>query len=168
MAAGINELELPSFNIPDLFIPQKLTSATMPAVAQMIVQSNPTPTGSPNLTFREDLGQRNTPANFSQEFDALPFASVERLEMFPQINKGYPAPMSYSSAVQTSPKRPETPELDFSGSTASSDGSEDSVSIRPSFSNGRTRRVNPNVVSIRVITGWRILSYMCRLGSFET
>lgn len=169
MAAGINELELPSFSIPDLFIPQKLTSVPMPAVTQITVQSNPTPMGSPklgSLTAGEDLCQKNTNTSVQQGFDALPFATVDGLEMSPPINIRQPAPMSYSSAVQTSPKRPETPELDSSGSTASSDGSEDSVPIRPSLSNARTRRVNPNIVSARAIGRWRISSHTCRLGSF--
>jgi len=151
MAAGINELELPSFSIPDLFIPQKLTT-------QIIVQANSTPMGSPRLTFLtagEDLCQKNANGSVQHEFDALPFASVDGLEMSPPINKRPPAPMSYSSAVQVSPKRAETPDLDSSGSTASSDGSEDSVAIRPSLSSARARRVNPNIVSviaIRMIT----------------
>ena len=148
MAAGITELELPSFSIPDLFIPQKLTPV---ATTGTTVQFNPTPTNSPNLSACDDVWQKNTTTTVRQVFDALPFASVDRLEMAPKTNKGLSAPMSYSSAVQTSPKRPETPELDSGGSTASSDGSDDSVPIRASLSNARTRRVNPNIVSVRAI-----------------
>ena len=168
MAAGITELELPSFSIPDLFIPQKLTPV---ATAGTTVQFNTTPTNSPNLTCLsagDDMWQKNTTTIVRQGFDALPFASVERLEMAPPTNKGHSTPMSYSSVVQTSPKRPETPELDSSGSTASSDGSDDSVPIRASLSNARTRRVNPNIVSVRAIKRWGILSHRCLLGSLET
>jgi hypothetical protein len=166
MAVGINELELPSFSIPDLFIPQKLTSFPTSAVTQIAVRSvSPTPMGSPNLATGEELYQKNTNANVQGGFAVLPFAAVDRLEMTPPINIRQRAPMSYSSAVQTSPKRPETPELDFS--TASSDGSEDSVSIRPLLSNGRTRRVNANIVSVRAIRRSRISSHRRRLASFQ-
>jgi len=156
MAAGINELELPSFSIPDLFIPQKLAT----------VQANSTPMGSPRLTFLtagEDLSQKNADGSAQQGLDALPFASVDGLEMSPPINKRQSAPMSYSSAVQVPAKRPETPDLDSSGSTASSDGSEDSVPIRPSLSNARARRVNADIVSVRTIR--KIMDFISQVSS---
>lgn len=165
MAAGINELELPSFSIPDLFIPQKLTAVSTPVVTQTTIQFNATPTGSPrliSLTAGEDLSPKNTTAIVQQEFEALPFASLDRLDMSPRIK-----PMSYSSAVQIPPRRAETPDLDSSGSTASSDGSEDNVPIRPLLVNARNRRLHPNVVSGRAIKRWRNSYHKCRVGSFQ-
>lgn len=76
-------------------------------------------------------------------FEALPFASIE-----PEIIIAKQQP-SYSSAVQTPPKRAATPDLDSSGSTASTDESEDSVAVfrrSPTISKS-TRLVNPNLVS---------------------
>ncbi len=141
MASGINELELPSFTIPDLFLPQKLTA---------IMQTSPTASPAPQFqTIAEEPKQKSATTTIQQDFDLLPFASVDRIEMSPP--KLCPAPLSYSSAVQT-PKRPETPELDSSGSTTSSDGGDNNFSmLRPCLSNARSRRLNPNIVSAVVV-----------------
>ena len=63
----------------------------------------------------------------------LPLALDDRLA---PTNDGQSTPISYFSAVQTSQKRPDTPESHSSGST---------------LSNARTRQVIPNLVSVRAI-----------------
>jgi len=144
MAAGINELELPSFSIPDLFIQQKLGNpfTSPPGLV------HPALAASAAIAPLESLPEAGSPkpakAVCQQEFDALPFASVDRLDV--AAPKERPTPLSYSSAVQTPVKRAETPELDSSGSTSSSDGSEDSLPPRASLVTARSRRVTPNLV----------------------
>jgi len=143
MASGINELELPSFTIPDLFVPQKLTP---------VMQTSPTASPTPQFqTIAEELNQKSAATTtIQQDFDLLPFSSVDRIEMSPP--KLRPAPLSYSSAVQTPPRRSDTPELDSSGSTTSSDGGDNNYPLlRPSLSNTRIRRLNPNIVSAVVV-----------------
>lgn len=163
MASGINELELPSFTIQDLFIPQKLISA--PAKMQTSPMASPTP---PLQIIADEVIQKSatsTAQHVQQDFDVLPFASVDRIDMTPP--KLRPAPLSYSSAVQTPPKRADTPELDSSGSTVSSNGSDDNFSVhRPSLSNTRTRRVKPNIVSGVVFIRNTSFYLTCRVASF--
>jgi len=142
MAAGFNELELPAFSIAELFIPQKL----MPTSTNPQTQPMPTVSASPMLpqTIGEEVPQKTFTSIVQQEFDALPFASVDRLEMSPP--KERPVPLSYSSAVQA-PKRSATPELDSNGSTVSSDFEDSLPMRRPSLFNARSRRIDPNRVS---------------------
>ncbi|KAF8974358.1 hypothetical protein BDZ97DRAFT_1911551 [Flammula alnicola] len=146
MAAGINELELPSFSIPDLFIPQKLV------IAPTLTPSSPPLASLPKAVLSQPASApapeapavfKSPPSIIQQGFEALPFASVEPEVPVPK------SPPSYSSAVQTPAlKRVITPELDSSGSTSSSDGSDDNDSLpnlRPSLTNSKSRRVNPNI-----------------------
>ncbi|KDR83572.1 hypothetical protein GALMADRAFT_235821 [Galerina marginata CBS 339.88] len=151
MAAGMNELELPSFNIPDLFIPQKLSIPTpqphinsTPVVTLVPLPTSPTPVPPQERA----MTHRPSFSTIQQGFDALPFASIDIEDT---TRKQISPPHTYSSAVQTparSPKRVVTPDLDSSGSTSSSDESDDSLpSTRAaSHTNSRTRRVNPNIL----------------------
>ncbi|KAF8165184.1 hypothetical protein B0H34DRAFT_227411 [Crassisporium funariophilum] len=167
-AAGIDDLELPSFGIPDLFMPEKLgsgltaqnhpptqTLTTIPnsrsslpvafpgPVAFPVPVALPVPASLPAVVDAGLLPKADAPV-IEQVFDALPFASVERFEV--NTPKLRPSPPSYSSAVQTPPKRVITPELDSSGSITSSDGSDDSLPLlRPSLTGSRSRLVNPNL-----------------------
>lgn len=146
MAAGINELDLPSFTVPDLFLPQKLAPATgsfsNPSTSVPPARAIPTQTVVPQV---HDVTTTTIKSPIQQAFEALPFASVDT-EAIPTPKP----PPSYSSAVQTpAQKRAITPELDSSGSTSSSDGTDDSLPvIRPSLTNAKSRRVNPNIVSL--------------------
>ena len=141
MAAGFNELELPSFSIAELFIPQKL----IPNSTNPQTQPMPTASASPMLpqTIGEETSQKTSTPNVQQGFDALPFASVDRLEMSPP--KKHSVPLSYSSAVQA-PKRSATPDLDSNGSTASSDFEDSLPMRRPSLFNARSRRIDTSRV----------------------
>lgn len=138
MAAAINELEIPSFNIPDLFIPQKLGVVPSPKQSYLALApvaaaiSTPQPCAdNGNIMSKSDVHDTG--------LEALPFASVE-----PEV-KQHVSPPSYSSALQAPPKRATTPELDYSGSTASeSDESEDNLRQSPTIP--KSKLVNPNVV----------------------
>ena len=141
MAAAINELEIPSFNIPELFIPQKLgvipspkqTNLTLSAVAAAIATPPPCANDG-NIVSKPDMQETG--------LEALPFATLEPEVI---VLKQHVLPPSYSSAVQAPPKRVTTPELDYSGSTASeSDESEDILRQSPTIS--KSKLVNPNVV----------------------
>ena len=138
MAAAINELEIPSFDIPELFIPQKLGVLPSPKqsnLALAAVQIAPPPCA-------DDGNIVSNPNVHETGLEALPFATVEPEVIFP---KQHVSPPSYSSAVQAPPKRATTPELDYSGSTASeSDESEDNLRQSPTIS--KSKLVNPNVV----------------------
>lgn len=141
MAAAIDELELPSFSIPDLFIPQKLGIVPSPKQNNLLLA--PMPTGIPTPPpYAEDRNVISKAYVHESGLEALPFASVE-----PEVIK--PKQPSYSSAVQAPPKRARTPELDSSGSTASeTDESEDGVDVlRRSPTISKSRLVNPNIVS---------------------
>ncbi|KAF9483963.1 hypothetical protein BDN70DRAFT_873099 [Pholiota conissans] len=144
MAAGINDLDLPTITIPDLFLPQKLVpvggSFSNPSTTAPLARSIPTQIVTPQV---HDVTFSAIKTPVQEAFEALPFASVDT-EPVPSSLKTLP---SYSSAVQTiTQKRAITPELDSSGSTSSSDGTDDSLPvIRPSLTNAKSRRVNPNI-----------------------
>ncbi|KAJ3517567.1 hypothetical protein NLJ89_g428 [Agrocybe chaxingu] len=150
MAVGINELNLPSLSVPELFIPQKL--AVNPPPTQTI-HSSPLPTAtqlSPPQVLLDAHMCKPTTSITQQAFEALPFATVEPPEM--PTPKEHPLRFSYSSAVQRPPRRPDTPELDSSGSTTSSDDSDESVPMsRPPVTSTKPRRVNPNIVSVSLL-----------------
>lgn len=147
MAVGINDLDLPSFTIPDLFMPHKLVVPTALLPDSSIGAS--TKNLSPQLFTTEVHDKyvtiKQAPPTNQQGFSVLPFASIEAEQAVPHT-----PPCSYSSAVQTPPQRRViTPELTSSDSTVSSDGSDDSLpNIRPSIINGKSRRVNPNIVRL--------------------
>ncbi|KAH9482826.1 hypothetical protein JR316_0004926 [Psilocybe cubensis] len=147
MAAGINELELPSFSIPDLFISQKLGMPAPPSHINSIpvptLATVPTPVVLPPV--ERPKGHRPSLSNIRQCFDALPFASIEPED---SSRKQSSQPPSYSSALQTVPKRAATPELDPSGNSSSSDESEHGSPNIPqiSLTNSRSRRINPNIL----------------------
>ncbi|KAF8914072.1 hypothetical protein CPB84DRAFT_54396 [Gymnopilus junonius] len=148
MAAGMTELGLPSFDIPDLFIPQKLLALphsqvnSTPVTHSAPLPASPTPAPPPESS----IGHRPSISIIQQGFDALPFASADLEET---TRKRVSSPPSYSSAVQTPapPKRAVTPDLDSSSTTSSSDESDDAFSSTPlvSLTNSRSRRVNPNI-----------------------
>jgi hypothetical protein len=159
MATGIKELELPSFSISELFMPEKLI---LPPFTQF-KKTHPTPLPPPTVSVPLSsalVDETIVPAGplsvFVHEgFDALPFASAEPEVLAPKPK----SPPSYSSAVQTGvPKRVITPELDSSGSTSSSDGSDD-LNYRASPTNFKSRRVNPNIVGAvpSEVLSWLIL-----------
>ena len=136
MAGAINELEVPSFNIPDLFVPQKLGVVPSPKQNDLALPTT-IPTQPP---CTEDGNIKSKAYVHEAGLEALPFASVD-----PEVSvlKQHP---SYSSAVQAPPKRVITPELDYSGSTTSeSDESEDNLRHSPTIL--KSKLVNPNVVS---------------------
>jgi hypothetical protein len=160
MAAAINELEIPSFNIPDLFMPQKLGIVPSPKQSNLaLAAAIPTPPACAddgNIVSRFDVQETG--------LEVLPFASVEPEVTVPKQHVSHP---SYSSAVQAPPKRATTPELDYnSGSTASeSDESENNLRQSPTIS--KLKLVNPNIVSraiLVLIASWR--EYI-KIGSFE-
>lgn len=147
MAAGMSDLNLPYFSIPDLFMSKKLVVATSnsiagPTLAPPILPALPT-SQVPGLDPEAPI-EFQSPAQ--QAFEALPFASIGA-----EISAARSPPASYSSAVQTrapKPKRAITPELDSSGSTSSSDDDEAIITnVRASLTGARPRRLNPNVVS---------------------
>ena len=165
MAAAINELEIPSFNIPDLFIPQKLgvvpspkqSNLSLAAVAAAIATPPPCAVDG-NIISKLDVHETG--------LEVLPFAAVEHEVIVP---KQHVSPPSYSSAVQAPPKRATTPELDYSGSTASeSDESEDNLRQSPTIS--KSKLVNPNVVSqaklVLIAADRNGLEYI-KIASFE-
>jgi hypothetical protein len=144
MAAAINELEIPSFNIPDLFMPQKLGIVPSPKQSNLaLAAAIPTPPACAddgNIVSRFDVQETG--------LEVLPFASVEPEVTVPKQHVSHP---SYSSAVQAPPKRATTPELDYnSGSTASeSDESENNLRQSPTIS--KLKLVNPNIVSRAIL-----------------
>lgn len=144
MATGIKELDLPSFSIPELFMPEKLVVPHFPQFKSPHPALLPPPTFPvqlPPALVDETMGPLFVPGPIHEGFDALPFASAEPEVLAPKPK----SPASYSSAVQTGvPKRGLTPELDSSGSTSSSDGSDD-LNYRASPTNFKSRRVNPNI-----------------------
>jgi len=135
MAAAINDLEVPSFNIPDLFMPQKL--GVVPSPKQNNQALAPMPTAVPTPPpCTEDGSIISKP--YETGLEVLPFASVEPEVVAP---KSHP---SYSSVVQAPPKRVTTPELDYSASTASESG-ESENNLRQSPTMSRSKLVNPNI-----------------------
>ena len=140
MAAAINELEIPSFNIPELFIPQKL-GIPSPKQSNLALAAVPAAIATPPPCA--DDGNIVSKLNMHETgLEALPFATVEPEVMVP---KQHMSPPSYSSAVQAPPKRATTPDLDYSGSTASeSEESEDNFRQSPTIP--KSKLVNPNVV----------------------
>ena len=146
MAAAINELEIPSFNIPELFIPQKLGVVPSPKQSNLalaaVAAAMATPPPATPPPCADDGDSISNPDMHETGLEALPFATVEPDVIVP---KQYVSPPSYSSAVQAPPKRATTPELDYSGSTASeTDESEDNLRQSPTIS--KSKLVNPNVV----------------------
>jgi len=146
MATGIKDLDLPSFHIPELFMPEKLVVLPFTQFKPPHPMPLPPPTFPVHLSpalVEQTIVPTGTPSVFIHEgFDVLPFASAEPEVLAPKPK----SPPSYSSAVQVGvPKRVITPELDSSGSTSSSDGSDD-LNYRASPTNFRSRRVNPNIV----------------------
>jgi hypothetical protein len=147
MAAAINELEVPSFNIPDLFMPQKL--GVVPSTPkQTNLALAPTPTAVPTPPPHTEDGKIiSKPYVHDSDLEALPFASVEPEIIVPKQHVSH---LSYSSAVQAPPKRVTTPELDYSGSTASeSDESEDNLGHSPTIS--KSKLVNANMVKAKLL-----------------
>jgi hypothetical protein len=141
MAVAINELEIPSFNIPELFMPQKLGVFPSPKQSNLALAAVPAATATPPPCADEG-NIVSKPVVHETGLEALPFATVEPEMIVP---KQHVSPPSYSSAVQAPPKRATTPELDYSGSTASeSDESEDNLRQSPTIS--KSKLVNPNVV----------------------
>ena len=154
MAAGMNELELPSFSIPDLFIPQKIPS---PKPNNITLAPVSTATGTPGQGTEDGNIIISKSYVDGTGLEALPFASVEPDQMI--VGKQQ-QPASYSSAVQAPPKRAGTPELDSSVSTVSTDESEDSVGVTgrsPTIS--KLKPVNANIVSwaceLGLCTSWQ-------------
>lgn len=149
MAIGISDLDLPSFSVPELFIPQKLIVPTR-SYQNMPHLTSLTKDTSPHFSEPEvddiPVTIASPPSIIQEGFEVLPFASVDAELPAPKT------PPSYSSAVQTAPqKRAITPELDSSDSTSSSDGSDDGLpNVRPSLTNVKSRRLNPNIVSFRL------------------
>ncbi len=147
MAVGISDLDLPSFSVPELFIPQKLIVPTG-SYQNMSHLTSLTNDVSPLFSASEvsdiPVAIASPPSIIQEGFEVLPFASMDAELSVPKT------PPSYSSAVQTPPqKRATTPELDSSDSTSSSDGSDDGVpNVRPSLTNVKSRRLNPNIVSL--------------------
>ena len=141
MAAAINELEIPSFNIPELFIPQKLGVVPSPKQSKLSLAAVPAAIAT-SPPCADDGNIVSKPDMHETALEALPFATVEPEVI---VAKQHVPPPSYSSAVQAPPKRATTPELDYSGSTASeSDESEDNLRQSPTIS--KSKLVNPNVV----------------------
>ncbi|KAF8803670.1 hypothetical protein BYT27DRAFT_7194995 [Phlegmacium glaucopus] len=136
MAVAINELELPSFHIPDLFIPQKLGVAPSPKQNSVTLAPLPTAIPTPPL-YAEDGNNVSNAYLHELGLEALPFTSFEPEMIIPKQRS------SYSSAVQAAPKRAATPELDSNGSSVSTDESEDALRRSPTIS--KSRLVNPNL-----------------------
>ncbi|KAF9057720.1 hypothetical protein BJ165DRAFT_69378 [Panaeolus papilionaceus] len=139
MAAGINELELPSFTIPDLFLSQKLGTGNPPSprISAALAASTPI-LGSPRVMDDGTLPQKQASGAVDQDFEALPFANAET-DMATRERR---STISYSSALQKSIKRLSTPELD---SGSSSDEIESIPSRRSSVGSSTGRRINPNI-----------------------
>jgi hypothetical protein len=159
-AAGIEELGLPSMNIPQLFIPDKLSTshAPLPGVKQSRSRSGsfvdalppasraPTPLPPSSLQssciYIDDSPPSVSDLGLDLELDPLPFAPEKIITC-----SRPPAPPSYKSAlqmVQMVQKRPSTPELDAS-STSSDTSDEPLTDPRASPPLTRSKHVNPNI-----------------------
>ncbi|KAH8830711.1 hypothetical protein DL96DRAFT_1695808 [Flagelloscypha sp. PMI_526] len=98
MAQGIAELNLPTIVVPDLFLQQKLRSSSPVADLVNAKREEPIPAAQVPIPMtpppnRQRSGTNPTPA------EAVLLATVST------------SPSSYSSALQTPPRRPMTPEL---------------------------------------------------------
>ena len=142
-------------------MPQKLGVAPSPKQNNLVLapMSTAAPTTPPPSA--EDDIIISKPCVHETGLEALPFASAEPEVIVP---KSHP---SYSSAVQAPAKRVTTPELDYSGSTASeSDESEDNLGHSPTIS--KSKPVNPNIVSQCSELGlFCQLTGMVNIASFE-
>ena len=103
-----------------------------------------------STTVTEDALITSAPGEvLDLEPDPLPFAAEPIVATRPA------PPPSYKSALQAVhvvQERPNTPELDPAGSSASSDTSDESLTDpRPSPTSTKSRHVNPNIVSISVL-----------------
>lgn len=147
MAAGMSDLNLPYFSIPDLFMSKKLVVTPPIGVAvPTLAPSIPPALPHSQVLALDDDAPFEFKSPVQQAFEALPFASFTA-----EISAAKSPPASYSSAVRTQaskPKRAFTPELDSSGSTSSSDDDEAIITnVRVPLTVARPRRLNPNVVS---------------------
>jgi hypothetical protein len=143
MAPAINELarvqDIPSFYIHKLFMPQKMV-VPPPKESNSALGAVPAAIATPPPSA-DDGYIVSKPIMLETGVEALPSA-VEPEMIVPkqQVSRS-----SYSSAVQAPPKQATTPELDYSGSTASeSNGSEDNLRQSPTISKS-SLAVNPNV-----------------------
>ena len=145
MAVGIAELELPIMTIPDLFMTQKLVT---PSVISSTIGS------PPGLAWRappsQPLGPTHVPST-PPSAPAIPPGIGQYVDAKSTVDSepSVPKPLAptYSSALQVPPKRVPTPELDPSGSSASSDDSDGpSFNPRASPTFSRSRHINPNIV----------------------
>lgn len=151
MAAGIEELGLPSMNIPDLFMPQKLVPASMtiPCVgssqspANSIRNATPPPTASTRSATPPPNSIRNgcppdTPPGLG------PSSGILTVYKIPPLRPGLPP--SYSSALQALPTNLDQVTTE-SDSSSSSDVSEIPTTKRRSSSVvSRPRHLSPSLV----------------------
>ena len=174
-AASIEELGLPTMTVPQLFLADKLVSShnALPGIrhgrsrsgsfADIVPHSFRTTSPLPPSSLQsssivtEDAVATSAPPTSSPgeilvlEPDPLPFAT----EPITIANRPAPPP-SYKSALQgvVHPvrERPNTPELDPAGSSASSDTSDEApTDPRASPTLTKSRHINPNIVSIYIL-----------------
>jgi hypothetical protein len=143
MAAGIDELALPSITVPDLFRLHKIVTTSGPPIGYGPFQGM-TLGSSPQFSTSHPTSPTPTPAN--------PLGSGNPLRNAKATNTGRRGslPSSYSSVLQTAPvvdARSLTPELDSDTSSSSdiSDGPPTIGSRSPSPTT-RMKHVNPNIV----------------------
>lgn len=166
-------------NIPQLFIPDKLTTshAALPGTKQPRSRSGsfvdalpprastPLQPSSLQTSYINDAPLSVSDLGLDLEFDPLPFAPEKNI-----IFSRPPAPPSYKSAlqtVQTVQRRASTPELD--ASSTSSDTSDDVLpDPRASPPLSRSKHINPNIVQFIYTCSILICTDEIQIGPFET
>lgn len=162
MAAGISELALPSFTIPDLFLTKKLTvvgHGNANFDGQGLLSLSPlstTPLGSPVMVSKnigEEVGNQGLTQN--QNHGQKAASLIDRIEMLSL--KEHSSGDIYSSPVHKS-ARCEPFELDCSESTVAAlsdygddDGEDDGCFLMPRipdlYLTEERRRIDPDIVS---------------------
>lgn len=184
-AVGIEELGLPTMTVPQLFLADKLVTShnSLPGMrhgrsrsgsfADILPHSSRASTPLPpsslqsSCTVIEDALLTSAPGEIlDSEPDPLPFAT----ETITAAARPAPPP-SYKSAlqaVQLIRDRPNTPELDPAGSSASSDTSDEALTDpRASPPLTKSRYINPNIVSLNFCSCRKLLlTNLSLIGTF--
>jgi hypothetical protein len=148
MAAGIDELALPSFTVPDLFRPQKIVTTSCAPIEYGPFKGMAL--GSP-----PGIGSNKPPGGAATSSPAPGTTGIVKGNGPSLSSMRRPSvASSYSSILQAGSllmNRPFTPELDSSDSSSLSSVSDGPLSnSRSSSPDARMRHVNPNIVESTV------------------
>lgn len=159
MAAGISDLDLPSFSIPDLFMSQKLGPSAPPSLSKSrrsssVVRPSSLPTlpPSPPLEPVHMPAATRTPSPERQKVAA----SADCPEPIVVKRPAPSSPQTYSFALKTTKtvqsRRPPTPELEAGGSSSSEESDDLDTIVSASFTALRStpRQVDSSMVSTRL------------------